>query len=64
MTYYLIYKPTVTALKFHSASNVAIYLLGRKWSDFIIIKEDDNGQRLYNSTTGDIAVIEHELEVY
>lgn len=62
MKYYVISKVTGAVDVRDNAKSVAAHLLGRDLRNLFIIKSDDNGDRLYTPSTGDVFVIEKELE--
>ena len=49
---------------YYDAKSVSVYLLGRRISNYIVIKWDEESKesKLYTPSTGDVFTIEKELE--
>jgi len=62
MIYYVLHMRKRTFEVFHSADKVGTYLLGKSITDVLIFKADENGERMYTPTDGDVFKIQKELE--
>lgn len=62
MIYYVLHIRKRTFEVFHSADKVGTYLLGKSIEDVLIFKVNENGERMYAPTDGDVFKIQKELE--
>lgn len=49
--------------QWRNPTDIAVFLLGRRIDNYMIIKSDDKGDRLIALESGDIGVIKHQLSV-
>lgn len=49
--------------QWRNPTDIAVFLLGRRIHNYMIIKSDDKGDRLIALESGDIDVIKHQLSV-
>jgi len=59
--YRVINKSSNLVSHFRQASDVATHMWGRRLTNHIVIKSDDNGDRLLALTATDLRVLEQEL---
>lgn len=63
--FYLIDKHNQTVNHFEEAKSVAAFLLGRRISRYIIVKQgliEGSEDKIYTANTGDVFIIQRELE--
>ena len=73
--YYVLYKRTYINVKltkpcevstriFLTAKDVGIFMLGRKFNDYIILKQNENESRVFSDVERDVFKLEQKLEEF
>jgi len=62
-TFYVLDKRYDVVNTFDNAYDVSVYMLGKSLKHYVIIKSDENGDRLYTIKSGDVFEIKSDLEV-